>query len=42
MIYLLTVIGLSAGGGITVHIYTHTHTHTQYIEQTNNIRTKHK
>jgi len=39
MIYLLTAIGLSPGGSITVHIYTHTHTHTQYIKNTNNNRT---
>jgi hypothetical protein len=26
--YYLTEIGLTPGGGSTVHIYTHTHTHT--------------
>jgi len=31
-IYLLTAIGLSPGGSITVHIYTH----KQYIDNTNN------
>ena len=40
MIYLLTAIGLSAGGRSTVHIYTHTiHRriqNKQYIEQHNN------
>jgi hypothetical protein len=37
MIYLLTAIGLSPGGGSTVHIYTQTIHRTiqneQYIEQ---------
>jgi len=41
MIYLLTAIGLSAGGSSIVHIYTQTvHRMTQnkqYIEQHNNI-----
>ena len=40
MIYLLTTIGLSAGGRNTVHIYTQTIHRTiqnkQYIEQHNN------
>jgi len=40
MIYLLTVIGLSAGGRSTVHIYTQkirrTIQNKQYIEQHNN------
>jgi len=40
MIYLLTAIGLSPGGGSTVHIYTQTIHRTirnkQYIEQHNN------
>jgi hypothetical protein len=40
MIYLLTAIGLSPGGRITVHIYTQTIHRTiqnkQYTEQHNN------
>jgi len=40
MIYLLTAIGLSPGGGSTVHIYTQTIHGTiqnkQYVEQQNN------
>ena len=40
MIYLLTAIGLKAGGSSTVHIYTYTIHRTiqnkQYIEQHNN------
>ena len=40
-IYLLTAIGLSPGGGSTVHIYTQTIHRTtqnkQYIEQHNNL-----
>jgi hypothetical protein len=31
MIYLLTAIGLPAGGSSTVRIYTNTHTHTQTV-----------
>ena len=40
LIYLLTAIGLSAGGSSTVHIYTQTIHRTtqkkQYVEQHNN------
>ena len=42
MIYMLTAIGLTPGGSITVHIYTKTihrttNRHKQYIEQQNSL-----